>query len=148
MFWNPVESTSVSTITWKGRKALTLFFECYLTTMLTAMIMKCDRCMNEYGALRGQNQSTQRKTYASATLPNTNPILTALGLNLGLQCDSSTTSCLIQGMPGTCQLDPTETAALTLCVTCVSSTTSTYALFSIGNNRKYTIKIMEIPMET
>lgn len=41
MFWNPVESTSVSIITWKGRKISTLFFECYLTTMLTAMIMKC-----------------------------------------------------------------------------------------------------------
>jgi len=46
------------------------------------------------------------------------------------------------------QLDPTETAAITPCVTYVSSTASTYAFFLIGNNRKYTIKIVEIPMET
>jgi len=51
-------------------------------------------------------------------------------------------------MPGTTQLDPTETAALTLCITYASSTISTYALFPIGNNRKYTIKIVEIHMQT
>jgi hypothetical protein len=46
------------------------------------------------------------------------------------------------------QLDPTETAALTPCITYAISITSTYALFSIGNNRKYTIKIVEKPTQT
>lgn len=35
------------------------------------------------------------------------------------------------------QLDPTATAALTVCVTYVSSTASTYAFFLIGNNKIY-----------
>jgi hypothetical protein len=48
--------------------------------------------------------------------------------------------------PTPTQLGPIEWATLTLCITYVSSTTSTYALFSMGNNRKYTIKIVEIPI--